>query len=142
MLQHRHYKSERVAARGQDDHKADDVSESDWGKEYEQAYHNGGWSAVDPLTLNPGQGWKVNNPMPDKLYLGVIKTLLADEPEVYLDTLKTSDPLLHKVIERQLLNMPATTSSGLAPTCTTRQRAPPHSPCSATLDSYLCCTAW
>ena len=102
VLQHRHYKSERVAARGQGDHKADDASESDWGKEYEQAYHNGGWSAVDPLTLNPGKGWNVNNPMPDKLYLGVIKTLLADEPEAYLATLKTSDPLLHKVIHRQL----------------------------------------
>ena len=110
LLQHRHYAIERAAAISQNDKKKTEgkkkktkAVQSDWEEEFEQARLNGGFATVEAQALNPGPRWKGNNMMPDKLYLALVKTLLADDPYVYLEkSLKRDDAALHKLVERQL----------------------------------------
>ena len=112
VLQHRHYKfvqKESTRRKGKrkagdsDDGDADneEASESDWEEEFEQAVKMG-FSCVDPEQLNPGAAWRIKRPMPDRLYIELIRTLLSPNADSYLTELSQTNDVLAKVIRRQL----------------------------------------
>lgn len=95
VLQHRHYKTSRGAdSNGRE-------GDSDWEAEYREAV-TAGWVREDPLEMIPGRGWSVRMLMSDRLYLELTNVLLNSNPLQYLDSLSSTQPQLHKVIQRQL----------------------------------------
>ena len=124
LLQYRHYKhcreheeaASRCTARrkgkrkaGIDDDEPAEESDggridSDWEGDFAAAERDG-FTPVDPLQLRPGGGWKVSMPMPDRLYIELVRTLLSPNAEAYInDSIKVEqgDASLARTIHRQL----------------------------------------
>ena len=76
--------------------------DSDWAEEFEKGQASG-FYALDPLLVNPSPRWRVTMPMPDRLYLELIKALLSLDVNAHIASLTRTDPPLAKVLRRQLL---------------------------------------
>ena len=79
----------------------DKEGESDWEQDYTEAI-TAGWASTDAVDAPTSTKWTARMLMPDQLYLELTKVLLDPNPQDYLTTLRSTQPQLHKVIQRQL----------------------------------------
>ena len=95
VIKYHVYKSDKNS------NKCPSVKQEEWEAEYSAAI-KAGWVSPDLMSTPPPNNWKITYPMPDNIYIELVKLLVHPTPRDYLGEIKASDPQMYKVVRRQV----------------------------------------
>jgi hypothetical protein len=77
------------------------VKQEEWEAEYSAAV-KAQWVSPDLMSTPPPSHWRISRPMPDNLYIELVKVHIHPSPYDYLAELKANVPSLYKIVLRQV----------------------------------------